>query len=324
MKIINRDQLLKELKFPEIIKALAEGFCQDFTVPPRPHFHYENHVDDTQSSLLFMPAWGMEGFMGLKIVTVTPGNHRRNLPTIQGSYLLLDMVTGDVIAQIDATTLTYLRTACTSAVASNFLSRENSSKLLMVGTGGLVPYLISAHASVRPIEKVMIWGRNYEKAAELIKTLNKPAISIYPVRNLNAAIPEADIISTATLSKRPLIKGSCLVPGQHLDLVGSYRADMREADDQTIRKASIFIDTNCGMVESGDLKQPLDAGVIREENIKGDIFNLCRREVSGRRNQSQLTLFKSVGHASQDLIVAVLAYRKLFNDKTITHENGNK
>jgi alanine dehydrogenase len=260
--------------------------------------------------------------MGLKIVTVTPGNRQRNLPTIQGTYLLLDMVTGSGIAQLDAPALTYLRTAGTSAVASGFLSRKTSSKLLMVGTGSLIPYLVAAHMSVRPIKEVLIWGRNHEKARDLAHHLKELPADIYPVQDLNSAVSNADIISTATMSDQPLIKGSSLVPGQHLDLVGSYRPDMREADDDAIGISSVYIDSRQAVLESGELKQSIDAGIINEESIEGDIFQLCRRVSAGRKDNYQITAFKSVGHASQDLIIAVLAYRKISGE--FKRENGNK
>jgi len=313
MIVIKHDQLEGLLDFPEIIDALLKGFRKKINVPPRSHFNYKNRPDDSTATLLLMPAWGYDGFMGLKTITVTPGNHIRNLPSIQGIYLLMNMTTGQVTAQIDAPCLTNFRTAGASAVASMFLSRNNSSRLLMVGTGSLAPYLVRAHAAVRPLKKVMIWGRNFNKASLLAERLNSPSLQVMAIHNLDAMVPEADIISTATMSEEPLIRGSLLCSGQHLDLVGSYRPDMREADDDVIIKASIFIDTKHGMLESGDLKQPLDAGIIREGDIKGVLFRLCRKEVRGRINKNELTLFKSVGHASEDLIIAVHAYRKMLS-----------
>ena len=199
-----------------------------------------------------MPAWSNEEYVGVKVVTVSPYNGQFNLPGIQGVYTLIKAENGLVEAQIDAKVLTVKRTAATSALASSFLSREDSSTLLMVGTGALSPELIQAHCAVRPITKVLIWGRSIEKAQAICDNLTTEGVSLSPIESIEAGMAEADIISVATLSQEPLVFGKWLKPGQHLDLVGAYRPDIREADDETLSRSSIFIDHEGAMTETGD------------------------------------------------------------------------
>jgi ornithine cyclodeaminase/alanine dehydrogenase-like protein (mu-crystallin family) len=267
---------------------------------------------------LLMPAWQVGKYLGVKMVTVSPKNGKYNLPSIHGIYTLFDAAQGMPLAQINATTLTAQRTAAASALASSFLSKKNSKTLLMVGTGALAPELIRAHISVRPIETVYVWGRNLEKAkavsnfiTKYLQVSEKANFEVFPIENIEEGIEKADIISCATLSPTPLIFGKNLKAGQHLDLVGAYRPDMREADDEVILKSSVFIDTYDGMHESGDIASPLKDGILKRENICGDLFQLCRGEKTGRKNNNEITFFKSVGHALEDLAAAKLIYEKL-------------
>jgi len=184
----------------------------------------------------------------------------------------------------------------------------------MVGTGALAPELIRAHTSVRPIETVYVWGRDLEKSKIITRHLQNSKntnFKIFPIKNIEEGIEKADIISCATLSPTPLIFGKKLKAGQHLDLVGAYRPDMREADDEAILKSSIFIDTYDGMHESGDIAIPMKKEILKREDICGDLFELCRGEKTGRKNENEITFFKSVGHALEDLAAAKLIYEKL-------------
>ncbi len=307
---INDQQLEQQLTFPHLVPALRKAFSEDITVPLRHHHNFKNPKEGIQSTLLLMPAWKAGDFLGVKLVLVSPNNAKYDLPTIQGQYLLFDAHKGQQLAQMDAKILTNRRTAAASALASLFLSRKNSRKLLMIGTGSLSPHLIEAHATVRPIEKVWIWGRNYSKAQALAQKLNSPKLQVEAVEDQKKVIPEADIISCATLSKEALVFGSLLREGQHIDLVGSYLPNTREADDQSISRSSIFVDNIEGAPkESGDLAIPLQNGLIALSDIKGDLFDLCRNKIEGRKSDEEITLFKSVGHALEDLAAAILAYQ---------------
>jgi ornithine cyclodeaminase len=214
---------------------------------------------------------------------------------------------------MDANSITTRRTAATSALAASFLAKPQSTSLLMIGTGALAPQLIAAHAAVNPLQKVFLWGRNFEKASRLaFQLMAEMEIDIQPIKEIDAFIHEADIISTATLSPDPLIDGKLLVPGQHLDLVGSYRRDMRESDDECILKSDLFVDVMPNpLKESGDFAIPLAEGLITKDDIKGDLIDLCKTSINGRMSFEQITLFKSVGYALEDLVAAQLIMERI-------------
>ncbi|MEM6700813.1 MAG: ornithine cyclodeaminase family protein, partial [Bacteroidota bacterium] len=277
MQQLSNQKLAHLLTFPKLISILGNAFQEEINVPLRHHHQYENPAMGTDSTLLLMPAWKNSAYLGIKIVTVSPKNGDLNLPAIQGIYLLFDAKTGVPVAQMDAKLLTVKRTAAASALASSFLSREECSTLLMIGTGALAPHLIAAHASVRPIEKVLVWGRNRAKAQRIVTLFVDTNFTVETVEYIEEGIAEADIISCATLSNEPLIFGKYLKKGQHIDLVGSYLPHAREADDEVIQKSTIFVDTLEGATkESGDIVIPIQEGILQIEDIQSDLFSLCR------------------------------------------------
>ena len=295
--------------YPDLIEALKTAFANHNIIVPDRHHH--NYGDQNKSTLLLMPAWQNHKDLGLKVVTVNPENTSIGIPSIQGLYFLADADTGVPKAILDAKSLTNKRTAATSALAASYLARKNCSSLLMVGTGALAPELISAHSSYNSITKVYVWGRNAEKSKEISERMLQKNIQVESIIDLNSKLGKVDIISVATFASSPLIKGRYLNPGQHLDLVGSYKPDMREADDDVIRKADIYVDTlNGATQESGDLYIPLQNGIIRITDIKSDLQNLCNENHPGRTEDDQITMFKSVGYALEDLVAANYYYRQ--------------
>jgi ornithine cyclodeaminase len=302
--------------FPELIQELKRHFLdQNIVVPLRHHHDFPNPEVDTDSTLLLMPAWNPSKNAGVKIITVSPKNGQFDLPSIQGTYIYLDATKGTIKAVLEAKELTVKRTAAASALASSYLSRKNSKSLLMIGTGALSTNLIKAHASVRSIDTVYVWGRNYEKAKKIASDLKSEFRSIHAIKTINEKISEVDIISCATLSKTPLVLGNQLRSGQHIDLVGAYKKDMRESDDDTILKASIFLDTfQGGLKESGDIVIPINSGILKREDIKADLIELAAGSSQGRISENEITLFKSVGHALEDLAAANY-YCKKFDDE---------
>ena len=313
MRWLSESEITSLLDYESLIVALDVAFAAEYTVPMRHHHNFVNPASALESTLLLMPAWDNKKHIGVKIVTVSPENANLALPTIQGMYLLFDIKTGVPLMRCDAKTLTNIRTAAASALASKYLSRQNSKVLLMVGTGALAPQLIKAHASVRPIEKVYIWGRSFEKTNQLSNEIKASNLDCKAIQKIEDSIEDADIISCATLSSDPLIKGKWLKPGQHLDLVGSYQKHMREADDEAILKASIYVDTMQGAPnESGDLFIPIQSGVVKKEDIVADLFEMCSSEKKTfRADENDITYFKSVGHALEDLAAASLAFERL-------------
>ena len=292
--------------FHLLIKSLEQGFAEASVETPMRHHHdYENPEEGVDSTLLLMPAWRAGHDMGVKVVTVNPNNGKYDLPAIQGTYLYMDGHKGTIKAILDAKALTAKRTAATSALAASYLARKDASSLLMIGTGALSRNLIKAHASIRPITRVYIWGRNFEKANKIASEFAHEPFDIIAVKDYIPYFGKADIISSATLSKTPLVFGQHTVDGQHIDLVGAYKKDMREADDEAIIRSTIFLDTfQGGLKESGDIVIPIQKGVLNKKDIKADLFDLCAGAKKGRESEKEITFFKSVGHASEDLISA--------------------
>jgi ornithine cyclodeaminase len=313
MRIISAEGLAAVFTFPALIDALRGAFRAPIVMPQR-HHHTIVLPAEPDATLLLMPAWHElatsteKGFVGVKIVTVHPGNSGHGLSSVAGLYVLMDVRTGTPLALIDGPALTLWRTAAASALAASYLARPDARHLLMVGAGALAPYLIAAHASSRPIENISVWNWNSSRAKALAAELATRGYRIRAVEELGPAVREADIVSCATLSHQPLIKGAWLRLGTHLDLVGAFTPKMRESDDEAVRRARIFVDTRAGATsEGGDIVLPLSAGVIDSSAILGDLFDLCRGDLPGRQLAEEITLFKSVGAALEDLAAASLA-----------------
>ena len=264
----------------------------------------------TDNSFLLRAAWNENSSLGVKLSTVFPENLKNpdGPPSVQGMYMLFDGKDGRPLACIDGTALTYIKTSADSALGSKLLSREDSKTLLMVGAGGMAQHLIDAHTEVREsIERVLIWNRTKDRAEKLIEDCYTDIddLSVEVADDLEQAVREADIISCATMTKEPLVKGEWLSPGTHLDLVGSYRTDMRETDDAAMKKGRVFVDTYWGTVpHCGDISAPLESGVLTEDTILGDLFELCQETVKGRQSQDEITIFKNGGGGHLDLMTA--------------------
>lgn len=317
MRIVTGPDLDRLFTFPELVETLRLAFREGAVTAPVRHHHRIELAGEPAATLLLMPAWddrsapqaGAASFMGVKIVSIHPGNSRRGKPSISGAYLLMSAASGETLALLDGPALTLWRTAAASALAVSYLARADASRLVMVGAGALAPYLIAAHASVRPIAQVLLWNRDPRRARALAAECNGRSYSVGATNDLEGAVRSADIVSCATLSAKPLVQGAWLKPGAHLDLVGAYTPDMRESDDEAVRRARIYVDTRAGaLAEAGDIVQPVRAGIIGEADIRGDLFDLCRGTVAGRRSADEITLFKSVGTAIEDLAAARHAF----------------
>ena len=296
------------LTFDRLIPALREAFVAGATVPLR-HRHELPQPDGTTAALLLMPCWRAGGLLGVKLVTVFPGNGARGLPAVSSSYLLCDGETGRHLALIDGAEITGRRTAAASALAGSFLARHDATTLLVVGAGHIGSLMPAAWAAVRPIARVLGWNHRPAGAERLAAQLRADGFDATPAPDLQSAVGEADIISCATLARAPLIHGDWLRPGTHLDLIGGFTPAMREADDEAVRLARVFIDTEAALAEAGDLIDPLASGALRHEDIAGDLAGLCRGQASGRQSADEITLFKSVGSGLEDLAAASLAYQ---------------
>lgn len=307
MRVYSASAVEAALETPALVEQLRDVFRSQITVPPRQH--YSVPVGDAPAAtLLLMPAWQETRYIGVKIVSVFPGNGRQGLPSVMGAYVLMSARTGEPLAMIDGRMLTLRRTAAASALAAKYLARADASRLLMIGTGALAPHLILAHAMVRPIREVVIWGRTPAKAEALARSLTSRYLKISATTDLPAAVSGAHVISCATLSHEPLVRGEWLQPGQHLDLVGGFTPEMREADDMAIERSRVYVDTPVALKEAGDIVRPLQSGVLVEKMIAGDLAELAQGRCHGRSFYNQITLFKSVGTAIEDLGAAMLLF----------------
>lgn len=307
---LNAAQLSAALTYPVLIPALRDAFCIGANVPRR---HVHTISPDNDAVLLLMPVWQPDQHTGVKLVTVAPHNPQKNLQTVHSIFMLFDSATGAPVCQMDGEELTLRRTAAASALASSYLSQPDSTRLLIVGTGSLAPYMVAAHCTARPIRNVTIWGRTPDKAARLAGLLRKQLanseIAIELSKDLASAAGNADIISCATTSTIPILQAPWIQPGTHVDLVGGFRPNMREADDALVGTADVFVDTFAGaLAEAGDLVQPIEAGCLTRDDIRAELADLCAGRHPGRTSPSQLTLFKSVGTALEDLCGANLAW----------------
>ncbi|QEE45850.1 ornithine cyclodeaminase family protein [Rhizobium sp. WL3] len=313
MLILDQIQTSRCLDWDALIASLAAMFQGDCVMPVR-HHHHVAVPGEADATLLLMPAWQPGQYIGVKLVSVFPDNAKRSLPAIHGSYLLSSGRTGELLAVIDGGELTARRTAAASALAARHLAREDASRLLVVGTGRLSVNLVEAHSRVRPITEVSIWGRDREKAEQAAADARALGYTAIVATDLESAARQADIISCATLSRSPLIKGEWLKPGSHLDLIGAFTKEMRESDDEAVRRARVFVDTREGaFAEAGDILQPIAAGIISRDHVQAELSELVRG-AEGRKSPDEITLFKSVGAALEDLAGAILAYQTARQD----------
>ncbi|MEM8748929.1 MAG: ornithine cyclodeaminase [Pseudomonadota bacterium] len=243
---------------------------------------------------------------GVKAATVVPANTRRTpaLPSIHAQVMLFDADTGELTALADGTEITGWKTAADSALGCDCLARKDAKTLLMVGAGAMARPLIEAHLSVRPgIEQILLWNRTRGKADELSTDLAHLNCTITVVEEMDQAAGQADIISCATMSAQPVLHGANLSPGTHVDLVGAFKADMREADDVVLQRGSIYVDSFATTIDHiGELMIPIASGAISRDDVLGDLHALVSGE-AGRRTDDEITIFKNGGGAHLDVMI---------------------
>ncbi|GAF44176.1 ornithine cyclodeaminase [Rhodococcus wratislaviensis] len=304
MLTINAEDTATLLAFDDLIPALREGFIRGASTPNR---HHHTLDEATDASLLVMPSWD-EKYLGVKLVDVFPSNTESGRPALSSAFILASSTTGEHLAVIDGNELTRRRTVATSALAASYLARRSSTTHLIVGAGHVGSLAAEAYLSVFDIQTVLIYDQFAPNAERLVGNLRQKGIHANTVNNLASAVAGADIITCATLATEPIIRGQWLQPGAHLDLIGSFRPNMRESDDQCIIRSNVYVDTPVALEESGDLTQPIAAGILDAEVNPGTLSQLCRDEVHGRQDNNQITLFKAVGSGLADLTSAAFVY----------------
>ena len=292
--------------WPALMEAIAETLADPEASAPERQVHPLPLPGGVDGSLLVMPAWRSGDVIGVKAVTYFPPNAGTATPTVNAGYLLFDGDSGRLAATLDGDELTVRRTAAVSALAAGYLARPDAHRLLVVGTGRLAPALALAHAHGRDLASLEVWGRRAGRAQAVVDVLAGEGVAATVAGDLDAAVERADLISCVTGATEPLVAGRLLQPGAHLDLVGSFRPDMRETDDEALRRAAIFVDTRAGARRSGDLAGPLARGVIGDGDILADLADMVTGRHPGRETSEQITLFKSAGFALADLAAARL------------------
>lgn len=302
-----------DLPFNTLIERLRNGFKHfESAKAPLRHHHRITQNEDSPD-LLLMPAWDQSS-IALKLVTLCPNNSEVGLPTMSGLVILLDARTGEAKAVLDAGELTARRTAAASALASSYLSRADAKSMTLIGTGRLASYLIEAHSSVRNIQEIRIYGRSQAKAEKIVDRLKSKvptSVNVEVALDLASAVSNSDIVSTATSATSPIIRSSWVSAGTHLDLVGSYKKDMREVDGEIVAKSTLAVDTKSGVLsEGGDIIQAISEGWIDADHCRFELSDLCSNRFVGRASNDEITMFKSVGTAFEDLVAAQLAFER--------------
>lgn len=289
--VLTREDVEPLLDWGALADALAEGHRGNRAEVGDQFLH---RGEDT---LLSRAAW-IDGLgIAVKSVSVFPGNPAQGRPSIHGALLLFDDTTGEVEAVVDNRLVTRWKTAADSLLGARLLARADARHLLILGAGPVAESLVEAYRSHWPDMRISLWNRTPEKARDLAERLD-----LTPVTDLEAAVAEADIVATATMARAPVLKGDWLRPGQHVDLIGAFTADMREADDTALRRARLFVDSRETTLDHiGELKIPLAAGAISREDVLGDLYDLCNG-ASGRQSDDDITLYKNGGGAHLDLM----------------------
>lgn len=307
MLVISAEHVYRICAWPDLMAALATAHAGPKPLVNRTDIVHDN--DGITETYINIPAWIPGQAFASKITTVLPRNPSRfeGIPAIQGLVTLFDGDTGSPRAVIDGASLTYMKTAADSALGSQLLSSPDAEVMTLVATGGLAPFIVAAHRAARPsINKVHVWGHRAEQAARVAGDLRDSGIDAAAADNLEQAVRQSDIVSCATSSTEPLVLGDWLKPGAHLDLIGSYTTQMRESDDEAVKRARLFVDSRWFAIEkAGDLGIPISSGVITADDVEADLFELCGQGYEVNRQPQDITLFKNGGGAHLDLFTAM-------------------
>jgi len=295
--VIGAEELRAALPMRAAVDALEAAFRSGDPSggPPR------SAVDTPGGSLLLMPAFD-DAAVGVKLVTITPTNPERRLPLISAAYALFDGETQGLWAILDGAELTALRTAAVSGLATRHLAREDASRLVIFGAGVQARSHLDAMVAERPVAEVVVVSRTAGPAEELVRAARDRGLSASAGRP--GAVAQADIVCTCTTSEEPLFDGSTLPPGAHVNAVGTHRPTARELDTETIRRARVVVESRgVALAEAGELAIPIEEGAIGPEHVVADLAELVRG-APVRTGDGDVTVFKSVGMAFEDLAVA--------------------
>ena len=303
MQFIAKEDVERLAPYGPLVEALAKGLREPIESPPRSHFN-PNH---DASTVLIMPAWKPHQVMGTKIVSIWPENNARGQSAVSAIYVVTSCKDGTPLAVIDGTELTLRRTAAAAALAARMLARPKSTRLLVVGSGALSAHMAMAHHSVFSLSEITIWGRQLEKAQSVVATLARAGITARATDDLQQALANTDIVAAATTASTAFIPSEWVHAGTHLGLIGAFTSSMAEAETQLLPRARLFADNRAAVLEKGgEVVQALRAGLISAQDVLAELSELVALPslVDGRREDADITVFKSVGFAALDLIAA--------------------
>lgn len=309
MKVISAEEVHAALSYPALVDALEDAYSKEFKMPPRQVFLLDDD-DANHDAFALLPSWNGD-VIGVKAFTYFPSPKPGN-KSLYSQILLFNRDGGQPLALVDGTSVTFWRTAGISGLATRLLSREDSETMLLLGTGNLAPYMIRANASVRPLKRVLVWGRNADKAQAVIDGVSQdlPSIDFSIAGDVQSACSEADIIVSATGSHEPLVMGDWVKPGTHTDFIGNHHATKRECDTELVVKSKVYADSRVNAFkEAGEILVPISEGKFAKEDIAGELTEMCAKSIPLRESPEEITLFKSIGMAMSDLVGASLVYR---------------
>jgi ornithine cyclodeaminase len=303
VQFIAAEAVHRLLPYPGLVQALREAHRGPRVTADA------LRIDEPGGNNVFLSlgAWAASDVIAFKLVGVFPDNFKLDppQPSVQGIVALFSAKTGAPLLAADGAAMTERKTVADSALGADLLARRDVETLLVVGAGALAPHAVAAHIAVRPsLRRVLIWNRTPARAQAVAAGLFHPGVSIAWTSDLDEAVAQSDVISCVTMSEQPLVKGVLLKPGAHLDLIGGYTPEMRECDDDAVRRGRIFMDTISGMERCGDLSSPLRDGIIKREDVLGDLWQLCSGELVGRQSEQEITVYKNIGGAHLDLFTA--------------------
>jgi ornithine cyclodeaminase/alanine dehydrogenase-like protein (mu-crystallin family) len=304
LEFLKDEEVAKRLSLKNLIPAIDEAFRihrHSYVIPPR------MIVSREERTVLVMPCYAEKAF-GIKVVTTArePG---RGLGVLSASYTLFDGQSGEAVLFLDATSLTDLRTAATSAVATRLLALPDAKVLGLFGTGRQARAHVAALRQVRAFTDILVCGSTVERGRSFAESVATDFNGSVRAVDAHTCAAESQVLCTCTTSITPLFRGETLAPGTHLNLVGSFRPETREVDDEAVQRSRIVVETYEGVLaEVGDILIPLRKGAIERANILADLHEALSGKITVRRSPGDITLFKSVGCALEDIVAAQLLH----------------
>ncbi|MDI1245152.1 MAG: ornithine cyclodeaminase family protein [Rhodoferax sp.] len=313
MQFFSKDDVTRLAPYEALIQALAKGLLEPIESPSR-IFLNPNH---DASAVLIMPAWKPHGILGTKIVSIWPGNNAKGKPAVSAVYVVTSCDDGQTLAVIDGTELTLRRTAATAALGAKLLARPDSKRLAVLGTGALSMAMVMAHLSVFDLSEITIWGRSLENAQTVAEKLAHMGISASATSDLQSTLANADMVVAVTTATQPFIRSNWVKPGTHLGLMGAFTPQMAEAEPELLPNVRLFVDSREAVLQKGgEVLQALRSGLIQDTDVRGELAELLTPSLNivGRMSDQDITVFKSVGFASLDLIAAEYVLRDSYVD----------